>query len=133
MRETLMDHNLEDTTPMTLKAGAWDIAFIAIEPVRAAEIDFSAPYVFIEGTYMVPRDSALKEVADVDRAGVGRAFEAAQQNVHAGEGSRQQRAVPRVEVPPRRGGETGDDQLGLRRGDGAGDETTRGQLLSRLF
>jgi polar amino acid transport system substrate-binding protein len=53
-----------------LTAGAWDIAFIAIEPVRAAEIDFSAPYVFIEGTYMVPRDSALKEVADVDRPGV---------------------------------------------------------------
>jgi len=53
-----------------LKAGAWDIAFIAIEPVRAAEIDFTAPYVHIEGTYMVPRDSALKAVEDVDRAGV---------------------------------------------------------------
>src|SRR5262245_54733761 len=53
-----------------LKAGAWDIAFIAIEPVRAAEIDFSAPYVFIEGTYMVPKDSPLKEIADVDRPGV---------------------------------------------------------------
>jgi polar amino acid transport system substrate-binding protein len=53
-----------------LKAGAWDIAFIAIEPVRAAEIDFSAPYVFIEGTYMVPKDSPLQEIADVDRAGV---------------------------------------------------------------
>jgi polar amino acid transport system substrate-binding protein len=53
-----------------LTAGAWDIAFIAIEPVRAAEIDFSPPYVFIEGTYMVPKDSPLKEVADVDRPGV---------------------------------------------------------------
>ena len=53
-----------------LKAGAWDIAFVAIEPVRAAEIDFSPPYVLIEGTYMVPKDSPLKEVADVDRPGV---------------------------------------------------------------
>jgi len=53
-----------------LKADAWDIAFIAIEPVRAAEIDFSPPYVLIEGTYMVPKDSPLKEVADVDRPGV---------------------------------------------------------------
>ena len=43
-----------------LKRGAWDIAFLAVEPVRAAEIDFTAPYVLIEGTYMVPRDSALK-------------------------------------------------------------------------
>ena len=53
-----------------LKRGAWDIAFLAVEPVRAAEIDFTAPYVLIEGTYMVPKDSALKEIADVDRAGV---------------------------------------------------------------
>ena len=53
-----------------LKTGAWDIAFLAIEPVRAAEIDFSPPYVLIEGTYMVPKDSPLKAVEDVDRAGV---------------------------------------------------------------
>jgi polar amino acid transport system substrate-binding protein len=53
-----------------LKAGAWDIAFLAVEPVRAAEIDFTAPYVLIEGTYMVPKDSALKEIADVDRPGI---------------------------------------------------------------
>ena len=52
------------------KSGAWDIAFIAIEPVRAGEIEFSAPYVIIEGTYMVPKDSPLKVIADVDRPGV---------------------------------------------------------------
>ena len=53
-----------------VKTGAWDIAFVAIEPVRAAEIEFSAPYVIIEGTYMVPKDSALKSIADVDKPGV---------------------------------------------------------------
>ena len=53
-----------------LKSSAWDIAFLAVEPVRAAEIDFTAPYVIIEGTYMVPKDSALKAIADVDRPGV---------------------------------------------------------------
>ena len=52
------------------KTGAWDIAFIAIEPVRAGEIEFSAPYVIIEGTYMVRKDSPLKAIADVDRPGV---------------------------------------------------------------
>ena len=52
------------------KSGAWDIAFIAIEPVRAGDIEFSAPYVIIEGTYMVPKDSPLKAIADVDRPGV---------------------------------------------------------------
>jgi len=53
-----------------LKRGVWDIAFLAVEPVRAAEIDFTAPYVLIEGTYMVPKDSALQAIEDVDRAGV---------------------------------------------------------------
>ncbi len=53
-----------------LKSGAVDIVFLAIEPVRAAELAFTAPYVIIEGVYMVPKDSPLKTVADIDRAGV---------------------------------------------------------------
>jgi polar amino acid transport system substrate-binding protein len=52
-----------------LKTGAWDLAFLAIEPVRAAEIEFTAPYVIIEGCYVVPKDSALKTPADVDKPG----------------------------------------------------------------
>jgi polar amino acid transport system substrate-binding protein len=47
-----------------------DIGFLAIEPVRAAEVDFTAPYVLIEGTYMVPKDSALKTIEAVDAAGI---------------------------------------------------------------
>lgn len=53
-----------------LKIGAWDVAFIAIEPARAAEIEFSPPYVLIEGTYMVREGSPLKAIEDVDKAGV---------------------------------------------------------------
>ena len=52
------------------RTGEWDIAFVAIEPARAADIEFSAPYVIIEGTYMVPKDSPLKVIEDVDRPGV---------------------------------------------------------------
>jgi polar amino acid transport system substrate-binding protein len=52
-----------------VNAGVWDIGFVAIEPVRAAEIEFTAPYVLIEGTYMVRKDSPLKVIDDVDRAG----------------------------------------------------------------
>ncbi|HKH97132.1 MAG TPA: ABC transporter substrate-binding protein [Beijerinckiaceae bacterium] len=52
------------------KGGAWDVAFLAVDPVRAADIAFTAPYVLIEGTYMVPEASALKTIADVDREGV---------------------------------------------------------------
>ncbi|MFO1315142.1 MAG: ABC transporter substrate-binding protein [Burkholderiales bacterium] len=53
-----------------LAQGAWDVAFLAIDPKRAAEIDFTAPYVIIEGTYMVPAGSPLCTVDDVDRPGV---------------------------------------------------------------
>jgi polar amino acid transport system substrate-binding protein len=53
-----------------LKQAAWDVAFLAIDPVRAAEIDFTAPYVLIEGTYMVRVDSPLRAIEDVDREGV---------------------------------------------------------------
>jgi polar amino acid transport system substrate-binding protein len=53
-----------------LKENAWDVAFLAVEPVRAAEISFTAPYVIIEGVYLVPKDSPLKSVADVDKPGV---------------------------------------------------------------
>src|SRR6201997_5875137 len=51
-------------------AGQADICFLAIEPARAAEIAFTAPYVLIEGVYAVPRDSPLTTVAEVDRPGV---------------------------------------------------------------
>ena len=54
----------------TVKSGTWDIAFVAIEPVRAAEMEFTAPYVIIDGTYMVPAESPLKTITDVDRPGV---------------------------------------------------------------
>jgi polar amino acid transport system substrate-binding protein len=53
-----------------LKGGAIDIVFLAIEPVRAAEVAFTAPYVLIEGVYMVPKDSPIRSVAEVDREGV---------------------------------------------------------------
>lgn len=53
-----------------LAADAVDVGFIAIEPVRAAQIEFSPPYLIIEGTYMVRQDSPLKDVGDVDKSGV---------------------------------------------------------------
>ena len=53
-----------------VKSAACDIGFLAIEPARAADIDFSAAYVIIEGVYAVRADSDLKTNEDVDRAGV---------------------------------------------------------------
>ena len=53
-----------------VKAGAWDIAFLAVDPARAEDISFTAPYLEIEGTYLVPAASALRTIEDVDRDGV---------------------------------------------------------------
>ena len=53
-----------------LKAGAWDVAFLAIDPVRSEGIEFTGPYVVIEGAYLVPSSSPLQTNADVDREGV---------------------------------------------------------------
>jgi polar amino acid transport system substrate-binding protein len=52
------------------KAGAWDIAFLGADPARGAEISFTAPYVELEATYLVPAGSPLRAIADVDREGV---------------------------------------------------------------
>ncbi|MEU8225830.1 transporter substrate-binding domain-containing protein [Kribbella sp. NPDC048915] len=53
-----------------LTTGRADLGFLAIEPARAAEVAFTAPYVVIEGVFAVPRDSALRTVEDVDARGV---------------------------------------------------------------
>ncbi|MPZ60548.1 MAG: transporter substrate-binding domain-containing protein [Propionibacteriales bacterium] len=50
--------------------GRADICFLAVEPAREAQVAFTAPYVVIEGVYVVPADSPIRSVADVDRAGV---------------------------------------------------------------
>jgi polar amino acid transport system substrate-binding protein len=53
-----------------VKTGAWDVAFLGAEPERANEITFTAAYLEIEATYLVPAGSPLRTLADVDREGV---------------------------------------------------------------
>ena len=52
------------------KTGVWDVGFIGAEPQRATEIDFTAAYVEIEATYLVPPGSPIKAIPDVDRPGI---------------------------------------------------------------
>lgn len=52
------------------KAGAWDIAFLGADPARAGEIDFTAAYLELEATYLVPAGSRLTTITDVDQNGV---------------------------------------------------------------
>jgi len=48
----------------------WDIGLIGAEPQRAAVMTFSAAYVEIEATYMVPPGSPITSIDQVDRKGV---------------------------------------------------------------
>ena len=52
-----------------VKAGQADIGFFAVDPLRSDGVRFSAPYVQIEGAYLVRNASALTDNAQVDRAG----------------------------------------------------------------
>ena len=52
-----------------IKARQVDLAFVAIDPVRAADMEYTAPYVIIEGAYLVRNDSPLQRNEDVDRTG----------------------------------------------------------------
>lgn len=53
-----------------VKSGAWDVAYMAIDPQRANDIDFTAAYADLEGTYLVPAGSTVRRIEDVDREGV---------------------------------------------------------------
>lgn len=53
-----------------LEDNAWTVAFLAIEPVREAQIHFSAPYVLIEGTYLVKKDAPFQQVEQLDQPGL---------------------------------------------------------------
>jgi len=52
------------------KTGTWDIAFLGSEPARETVISFTAAYLEIEATYLVPAGSSLRAAAEVDREGV---------------------------------------------------------------
>lgn len=49
-----------------LESGKADVGFFAIDPKRGEQIAFSAPYVLIEGAYLVRQNSPLLANEDVD-------------------------------------------------------------------
>ena len=50
-----------------LKTGAWDVAFVGIDPSRATLVDFSPPYIQVESTYLVPAGSSIRSIPDADK------------------------------------------------------------------
>jgi len=50
--------------------GAWDVAVVGFSPARAQEWDFTALLLEIEFGYLIPGDSSMSTMADVDRPGI---------------------------------------------------------------
>lgn len=48
----------------------WDIAFLAIDPAREDKLRFTPPYVTIESSAMVKKESEIRSVQEMDREGV---------------------------------------------------------------
>ncbi|MGJ7486014.1 ABC transporter substrate-binding protein [Variovorax sp. LT2P21] len=65
----LVPFNSAGAVVEAVKARQVDLAFVAIDPVRAADTEYTAPYVIIEGAYLVRNGSALQRNEDVDRPG----------------------------------------------------------------
>lgn len=51
-----------------LAARRWDIAFMAVDPQRGTQMDFTVPYVLIEGTYLVREGASYRQAGDLDVA-----------------------------------------------------------------
>jgi polar amino acid transport system substrate-binding protein len=54
----------------SVKNGEADIGFVAFDPVRAAQVDFSQNYALAQNTYIVVESSPIRSIADADRAGI---------------------------------------------------------------
>jgi polar amino acid transport system substrate-binding protein len=48
----------------------WDIAFLAFDPARARDVEFSPPYMVVDNTYLVPPGSKVESVEAADQRGV---------------------------------------------------------------
>ena len=53
-----------------VKAAQCDVGFLGAEPQRASEMEFTAAYLEIPVTFLVPAGSPIREIADIDREGV---------------------------------------------------------------
>src|SRR5688572_9180857 len=52
-----------------VRDGKADIGFVAYNPERAGPVEFSQPYLLVQQTFLVASNSAIRSVADIDRAG----------------------------------------------------------------
>jgi polar amino acid transport system substrate-binding protein len=67
---TVVEHPTPPAAVASIKSGACDVAFLGIEPSRAAEVDFSPPVIQFDYSFLVPHGSPVRNFADADRPGL---------------------------------------------------------------
>jgi polar amino acid transport system substrate-binding protein len=65
-----VEHSNPVAVVVCVKAGGCDLGFIAIDPGRTTEVDFTPPYIRRDFTYLVAAGSSIRSPADADRPGV---------------------------------------------------------------
>src|SRR5262245_56947315 len=53
-----------------VKSGNADIGFVAFDPTRAEQVDFSQPYLLVHNSYIVRTDSSFAASQDLDRPNI---------------------------------------------------------------
>ena len=65
----LIPYNTPGEIADTAENNEWDICNIGAEPQRAEKINFSAAYAEIQATYLIPPNSKLQNISEVDKTG----------------------------------------------------------------
>ena len=66
----MVPYNAAGKVVEALSRNEWDVAFLAVDPKRAADIYFTKPYVIIEGSFLVPVDSPYQRNDEMDQEGI---------------------------------------------------------------
>jgi polar amino acid transport system substrate-binding protein len=62
-----VEHPTPPQAIVCLKSGDCDVSILGIDPTRAVDVDYSAPFAQLEFTFLVPNDSSIHSIADADR------------------------------------------------------------------
>jgi polar amino acid transport system substrate-binding protein len=66
----LLEYESPPGAMKALKAGECDVAFLGIDPLRAADVDFTAPYIKAEFSFLLPESSQVRSIQELDDANI---------------------------------------------------------------
>ena len=71
IQAVLIEHRTPPEMVACLESGACDVGFLGYDPARVAAVEgFSPAFIEFDYTYLVPKGSPIRSVADADRPGI---------------------------------------------------------------